>query len=75
MNDQMNFSELLARLDKACEKMNAGLGAIATVLAALVVFMGVIRASEVAADLGLAANTAALTTQGDNQIPTFGTYY
>ena len=75
MNDQMNFSELLARLDKACEKMNAGLGAIATVLAVLVVFMGVIRASEVAVDLGVAANTPALTTQGDNQTPTFWTYY
>jgi len=74
MNDQMNFSELWARLDKTCETMNAGLAAIATVLAVAVLFMSVLRASEAAIDLGVSANAPALTA-GDHQAPTFWTYY
>ena len=74
MNDQMNFSELLARLDKACGRMNAGLAAIATVLAVVVLCMSVIRASEAAIDLGVNVDAPALTT-GDRQAPTFWTYY
>lgn len=74
MNGQLHFSEFLAWLDKACEKMNAGLGAIATVLAVIVLVMAVIRASEIAINLGDAARIPMITMPGDQPALTFWTY-
>ena len=48
MNDPVEIAALLIRVNKACARMNAGLSAFASVLAVLVLFMGVMRATEYA---------------------------
>lgn len=75
MNDQMNFSALLARLDKACEKMNAGLSAIAIILAMAVLCMSIIRASEITVNEGIATRMSVLAPAGDRQPPGSWGYY
>jgi hypothetical protein len=51
MNAIKKFAAFLEQVDLACARMNAGLSACATVLAVLVAFMGILRASELASDL------------------------
>jgi hypothetical protein len=48
MMNNPEITALLMRVDKACARMNDGLSAFASVLAVLVICLGVIRASQYA---------------------------
>jgi hypothetical protein len=62
MDDKLKIAQLLWRIDQACSRMNAGLAAFATMLATMVVFMSVLRAAEIAIDLGATLPNAANPT-------------
>lgn len=52
MENKTNIARLLRQIDAACARMNTGLSAFASVLAIVVLFMALIRASEITVDLG-----------------------
>lgn len=56
MNDPTEIAAFLTRVNKACAKMNDGLSAFASVLAVLVLCLGLFRATEYAA--AMSANSA-----------------
>lgn len=58
MKEPTDMPEFLARIDKACARMNDGLSAFASILAVLVLCMGIIRATEYAN--ALSANSPSL---------------
>jgi hypothetical protein len=57
VKDPAKIALFLHRVDKACARMNSGTTALAA-LTVMVVFMGALRASQIAIELGAAAAAA-----------------
>ncbi|HVA14912.1 MAG TPA: hypothetical protein VNF99_16825 [Stellaceae bacterium] len=74
MDDMMKITLFLKRVDGFCARMNAGLSAVAIVLAAMVVSMSVIRASDIAIDLGANAPVPYSALSSDTPIFNSWTY-
>lgn len=75
MENETNIAQLLRKIDAACARMNAGLSAVASILAVAVVLTAIVRASEITTDLS-ANGTIPPAAIGDNQSMTNPwTYY
>ena len=76
MDDMMKITLFLKRVDRVCARMNAGLSAVAIVLGMMVVSMSVLRASEIATDLGgVPMPLAYLAISSDQPTANAWTYY
>lgn len=74
MNHLREFGAVLGRIDKVCARLNAGLSAFASVLTAVVIVAGAIRASEIAIDLSDRAAAVYSSTSSTQTPVSFWTY-
>lgn len=74
MDDMVKITLFLKRVDRICAGMNAGLSAVAIVLAVMVTSIGVMRASEIVIDLSANAPMPYSATSPDQPIINFWAY-